>query len=84
MLDSPLVANKERIGTTAFQPSAAEFGIRRLSTDRSAARLRELTELYTAGHLRVVLRAAYPLAEAPEAHRQMECGHGFGKMVLTI
>lgn len=78
-----LVGDTRRIGTTAFQSAAAELGIRRLSTERSAARLRALTDLYATGRLRIVVRHAYALAEAAEAHRQMETGHGYGKIVLT-
>lgn len=40
-----LVTDKQRIGTTAFTPTAAQLGIRRLSTDRSAALLHRLTDL---------------------------------------
>jgi PPOX class F420-dependent enzyme/OxyR family protein len=79
-----LVGDKRRIDTTTFQPAAAELGIRRLSTDRSTAHLRELTGLYAAGELQVVIRRAYPLSAAAEAHRQMETGHGQGKIALVV
>ncbi len=79
-----LVGDKNRIGTTAFQPAADELGIRRLSTTRSAAQLSALTDLYTAGKLRVVIQRAYPLVDAAEAHRAMETGHVRGKIVLTV
>ncbi len=79
-----LVSDRSRIGTVAFQPVAEQLGVRRLSTDRSAARLRELTELYTAGKLRVVIQRAYPLEHAADAHRAVETGHVRGKVVLTV
>lgn len=78
-----LVADKDRIVTTAFQPAARELGVRRISTDRSTARLAELTDLYAEGKLRIATRT-YPLVEAAEAHRTVETGHGRGKVVLTV
>jgi enoyl reductase len=79
-----LVGDKTRIGTVAFQPAADELGIRRISTERSATQLAELTKLYAEGKLRVVIQHAYPLAEAAEAHRVMETGHVRGKIVLIV
>lgn len=77
-----LVGDRNRIGTVAFQPAADQLGVRRLSTDRSAAQLSELTALYTAGQLHVSIHHAYPLAEAADAHRAIETGHVRGKVVL--
>ncbi len=77
-----LVADKNRIGTVAYQPAAEQLGVRRLSTERSAEQLRELTGLYTAGKLRVSIQHAYPLEQAAEAHRAVETGHVRGKVVL--
>lgn len=79
-----LIADKHRIGTTAYQPLAKALGIRQLSTDRSIARLTELTKMYIDGKLRVVLQRAFPLAQAAEAHREIESGHVRGKIVLTV
>ena len=50
-----LVADNNRIGTVAYQPAAAELGVRRLSTERSADQLRELCGLHTADKLRVTI-----------------------------
>jgi enoyl reductase len=75
-----LVPDRSRIGTVAFQPAAAELGVRRLSTERSAARLAGLVEL----NPRVVIQATYPLGEASRAHREIETGHVRGKLVLEV
>jgi len=48
-----LVGNKTRVATIAFNPAADELGVRRLSTDRSQARLADLTHLYSNGKLRI-------------------------------
>jgi len=77
-----LVADKNRIGTVAYQPAAEQLGVRRLSTERSAEQLRHLTGLYAAGKLRVSIQHAYPLDQAAEAHRAVETGHVRGKVVL--
>jgi enoyl reductase len=77
-----LVADKNRIGTVADQPAAEQLGVRRLSTERSAEQLRNLTGLYAAGKLRVSIQHAYPFDQAAEAHRNVETGHVRGKVVL--
>lgn len=77
-----LVDEKDRIGAVAFNPFAGELGTRRFSTKRSAAQLRELTDLYTAGKLQIVIQHTYPIDAAAEAHRAVETGHVRGKIVL--
>jgi enoyl reductase len=78
-----LVADRSRIGTIAFSPAAAHLGVARLSTQRSAARLARLAALSAAGELTVEIQQAYPLAEAAQAHRDLDTGHVRGKLVLT-
>jgi enoyl reductase len=77
-----LVADKSRIATVAYQPVANDLGIRRLSTERSAEQLAELTGLYASDRLRVSIQHAYPLEQTAEAHRAVETGHVRGKVVL--
>ena len=72
-----------RVGTVAWQPAADKLGVRRLSTERSAAQLRELTGLYAAGRLRIAIQQVYRLDEAAQAHRAIETGHVRGKLVLV-
>jgi enoyl reductase len=77
-----LVRDRARVGTVAFQPLADKLGIARIGTDRSAARLGELTRLHAAGALRVHVEATYGLEQAAEAHRRMETGHVRGKIAF--
>jgi enoyl reductase len=78
-----VVTAKDRIGTVAYQPAADALGVRRLSTERSAAQLRELTALYENGKLRVTVSHCFPFTEAADAHRRIETGHVRGKIVLV-
>jgi enoyl reductase len=78
-----LVPDRARIGTIAYTPVAAELGVARLSTQRSPERLRYLADLVAGGRLRVEIQRAYPLADAAQAHRDLDTGHVRGKLVLT-
>lgn len=44
----------------------------------------EILRLVAAGKLRPVVDHVFPLSEAPEAHRRMEQGEHFGKIVLSV
>ncbi|MFH9656836.1 NADP-dependent oxidoreductase [Streptomyces sp. NPDC017248] len=79
-----LVADRSRIGTTVDQRAADEHGMIRLRGARSAAVLAELARLAAAGELVLPITAAYPLASAADAHRDVESGHVRGKVVLTV
>jgi len=57
---------------------------RRITTERSAARLGELTRMCAAGSLRVSIQQRYRLDEAASAHRAMETGHVRGKLVFVL
>ena len=75
-----LTRDRARIGTVAFQPLADQLGIARITTDRSAARLAELTRL----PLRISIQATYRLDQAADAHRAMATGHVRGKLVFVL
>lgn len=79
-----LVKDRTRIRTMISDEAAEELGIPALGPGRSAARLAELVRLWEDGKLTLHIRAAYPLAEAAEAHRNVGSGHGRGKVVLTL
>ncbi|WP_425425382.1 zinc-binding dehydrogenase [Amycolatopsis saalfeldensis] len=78
-----LVADRERILTLVDHGRAAELGVRLARADRSAARLAQLAARYAKGELRFPVRRTYPFADAADAHREIETGHGRGKVVLT-
>ncbi len=82
--DVELVKDRSRIATIVDMSLAEKLGCRMLRSQRSAARLQELTRVAAAGNLRVHIRRRYPLAAAADAHRDVESGHGRGKIVLAI
>lgn len=77
-----LVADRNRVGTVAYQPMAEQLGVRRLSSERSHEQLVALTRLYIDGRLRVTIQQTYPLEHATDAHRAIETSHVRGKVVL--
>lgn len=79
-----LVTDRDRIGTIVDYAAVAELGVQAIRGPRTAARLGELLDLWSDGTLRVEVSRTFPLAEAAEAHRLVESGHGRGKVVLTI
>jgi NADPH:quinone reductase-like Zn-dependent oxidoreductase len=79
-----LVKDRNRIRTMVAMDEAKELGIPLLSPGRTASRLASLVEPYARGELGVHIRAMYPLAEAAAAHRDVERGHGRGKIVLRV
>ncbi len=78
-----LLQDRSRVGAVAFNQAADALGVRRISTDRSATRLTELTRLYGEGRL-LIRQRSYPLTEAAQAHREIETGHVKGKLVLIV
>ncbi|MEU9834106.1 NADP-dependent oxidoreductase [Streptosporangium sp. NPDC048047] len=59
------------------------IGVRRVGTDRSAARLAGLVSRYEKGELVVPVWRRFTLDEAPLAHREIETGHVRGKIALV-
>ncbi|GGR95556.1 MULTISPECIES: NADP-dependent oxidoreductase [Streptomyces] len=79
-----LVKDKDRVGTIFAHEDYEELGVRWIRSMRSARRLAELAGLVADGALTVHIRKTLPLARAAEAHRELETGHGRGKIVLLI
>ncbi|MEV0613342.1 NADP-dependent oxidoreductase [Nonomuraea sp. NPDC050404] len=79
-----LVRDRGRIFTLVEHDRAEELGVRLVQGQRSAERLARYANLYAEGAFAWKVRRAYRLEEAADAHREMETGHGQGKIVLTI
>jgi NADPH:quinone reductase-like Zn-dependent oxidoreductase len=75
-----LVGERGRILTLVDHDRADELGVKVTPYARSAARLAALAAL----DLRFLVRATYPLSRAADAHRDVEPGHGRGKVVLLV
>jgi len=73
-----------RIGTLVDFEDVQRLGVQALRSQRSGERLQSLVDLHDAGRLRVHVRDIYPLAYAAVAHRDVENGHGRGKVVLMV
>ena len=73
-----------RIGTLVDFEDVQRMGVQAIRSQRSRERLQSLVELHDAGRLRVHVRDIYPLAYAAVAHRDVENGHGRGKVVLMV
>ncbi|MEV8439707.1 NADP-dependent oxidoreductase [Actinosynnema sp. NPDC051121] len=75
----------DRIVTIADAPAAARLSVVFTGgpQERSAERLADLADLAAKGDLVTSVAAAFPLADAAEAHRAASRGHGPGKIVLT-
>lgn len=73
-----------RIATLVAFEDVQRLGVRGVRSERNRARLQEFVELYDSGKLRVHVRDIYPLAYAAVAHRDVENGHGRGKVVLMV
>jgi NADPH:quinone reductase-like Zn-dependent oxidoreductase len=46
--------------------------------------LAALLKLVASGHLKPVIDGTFPLAACADAHRYLESGDQFGKVVLTV
>ncbi|MDP9865655.1 MULTISPECIES: NADP-dependent oxidoreductase [Streptosporangium] len=74
----------ERVVTLVEHERAEELGVQLTQGVRLASRLAELADLYADGRLTFHVRRTYPLDRAADAHREVETGHGRGKVVLAV
>lgn len=79
-----LLGSPRRAITLVDWEAEQRIGVRRVGSDRSAARLASLIALYQAQKLTVPVWKQFPLAQADRAHREIETGHTRGKIALTI
>lgn len=77
-----IVGDPRRVVSMVSHGTARELGLPELVGPRSASRLAEMVDLYERGLVRVHLRATLPLRDAALAHRDLDTGHGRGKIVL--
>lgn len=85
-LDATLELAKDlsRTRTIYEHDAGPKVGVTTLSGVRSAERLGRLVAMSAAGELSTLIRAIYPLERAADAHRDLETGHGRGKIVLVV
>ncbi|WP_236003024.1 NADP-dependent oxidoreductase [Nonomuraea antri] len=79
-----LVKDRRRIVTLVEHGKAAELGVLTTQGVRSAERLGRYAALVAEGEFKFPIRRAYALADAADAHREIETGHGRGKLVITV
>ncbi|WP_436788245.1 NADP-dependent oxidoreductase [Yinghuangia sp. YIM S10712] len=79
-----LVEDRARIVTMTNGELGRELGLPEWSGTRSGQRLAELAGMWDEGLFTLHVRATYPLDRAADAHRDVETGHGRGKVVLTV
>ncbi|WP_188189554.1 NADP-dependent oxidoreductase [Nonomuraea sp. SYSU D8015] len=79
-----LVPERGRIVTLVEHGKAEELGVKLVQGVRTAERLGRYARLYAEGRFKFPVRRAYRLEEAADAHREIETGHGAGKIVLQI
>lgn len=75
----------ERVNTIADRANAAEHGFTTVGgAGKTAEELAEFARQVVAGELVIPVRASYPVTEVVEAYRDLETGHGRGKIVLIF
>ncbi|WP_101787730.1 NADP-dependent oxidoreductase [Nonomuraea indica] len=79
-----LVKDRDRIVTLVEHGKAAELGVQVVRGTRTAERLGRYAALYAEGRLKFPVRRTYRLEQAADAHREIETGHGRGKIVLVV
>jgi len=78
------VKDRSRVATIVDMQLASELGCRALRSRRSQERLGRLVRKVADGELAIHLRAIYSLDQAADAHRDVESGHGRGKIALAV
>lgn len=83
-VSAELTRDRGRIVSVVDAATVLELGGRYVFVRPDATQLGELSRLVDAGQLTVHVERTYPLAEAAQAHRDIESGHSRGKRVLEI
>jgi enoyl reductase len=75
----------DRINTIADHAAVEELGVRGVGGGKKTSEeLAEFARQAAAGELVVPIRSTYPLPEVVAAYRDLETGHGLGKVVLLL
>lgn len=74
-----------RINTIADYDAAEKFGLSSVGGGKKTSEeLAEFARMVVDGELIVPIRSTYPLADVVDAYRDLETGHGLGKIVLLF
>lgn len=79
-----LARDPARVVTMVFSEEIAALGVRDWTGSRSLEGLTEMIDHYERGGFTVHIRSRHRLDDAAQAHRDLESGHGRGKMVLLL
>ncbi|MER6944526.1 NADP-dependent oxidoreductase [Nonomuraea sp. NPDC000554] len=79
-----LVEHRPRILTLVEHAKADGLGIKVTRGERTAERLGRYAAQYADGRLKFLIRRTYRLDQAADAHREIETGHGRGKIALLV
>ncbi|MCF1743487.1 NADP-dependent oxidoreductase [Paradevosia shaoguanensis] len=74
----------DRIATLGDMGRTRQLGIRSVEGVRDGMRLARLLDLAAKGQLKANVRRIYPMNEIIEAHRELDAGHGHGKIVIEV
>lgn len=74
----------DRIATLGDMGRTRQLGIRSVEGVRDGIRLARLLDLAAKGQLKANVRRIYPMDEIIEAHRELDAGHGHGKIVIEV
>ena len=75
---------RDRIASLGDLGRDAELGLRSVEGQRNGLRLARLLALAQQGKLLATVRKTYAIADIVAAHRDLDTGHGRGKIVITI
>ena len=73
-----------RIATLGDMSRVKELGLRPIEGARNGQRLARLLTLAAEGRLVATVRQIYPIDRIVEAHRDLDTGHGRGKIVIAL
>ncbi|WP_338720210.1 NADP-dependent oxidoreductase [Devosia sp. XK-2] len=75
---------RDRIASLGDLGRVAELGLRSVEGLRDGVRLARLLDLAAQGKLLATVRSTYPINDIVAAHRELDTGHGRGKIVIAI